>query len=357
MRNKGFTLMELLAVIIILGVLLTITILSVNSILNDSKKSLSNVQRKQIEAAAEIYHLQEGIKKNEECVDISDLISMGYIESNDVIDPKTRETLPGSVNIKYESYKYSYEYQENSCPISFATDSWETIIRNVKAGKGEKYRVGDEKTIYLGGEFNKNFTVRLANTSTPSECKASNFSQTACGFVVEFVDVISEQEMNSTATNVGGWRDSAMRKYLNVTASEDGSGTVFNALPEELQNAIADTRVISGHGSTVGEQNFVTEDKLYLLSPREVWGNEASDLIDKYTDWENTRQLDYYEQEIITYNYSSAIKKYDGSADYWWLRSAYSKEISHFWRVGGAGNFSSTYANFTHSVAPAFRLS
>ena len=38
--------------------------------------------------------------------------------------------------------------------------------------------------------------------STPDECKTEGFSQTACGFVVEFTDVITKHTMNSTSTNV-----------------------------------------------------------------------------------------------------------------------------------------------------------
>ena len=72
--------------------------------------------------------------------------------------------------------------------------------------------------------------MRVANNTTPAECNDSNFSQTACGFVVEFADIVESRQMNSTATNVGGWRDSAMRTYAN--------GAFFNNLPEDLRNVI-----------------------------------------------------------------------------------------------------------------------
>ena len=84
----------------------------------------------------------------------------------------------------------SYEYQEDTCPsLSFSDDSWDTIAANVKAGRGEMYEVGDTKEVTLSGAVNGTFTVRVANTSTPKECKGAGFSQTACGFVVEFEDI------------------------------------------------------------------------------------------------------------------------------------------------------------------------
>ena len=49
-----------------------------------------------------------------------------------------------------------------------------------------------------------------------------------------------------------------MRTYVN--------GTIFNSLPSDLQNVIVSTKGISGHGSTQGETNFETQDKLYLLN-------------------------------------------------------------------------------------------
>ena len=91
---------------------------------------------------------------------------------------------------------------------SFANDSWETIAENVK--NGIMYNVGDTKEVTLTGEWAGTYTIRIANNSTPDECKTEGFSQTACGFVVEFVDIITNHVMNSTNTNLGGWPASEM---------------------------------------------------------------------------------------------------------------------------------------------------
>ena len=144
-------------------------------------------------------------------------------------------------------------------PVSFESDSWATIAANVKSGNTSKYNVGDTKEVDLG-ELGKH-TVRISNMSA---CE-SETSETACGFVVEFADIITKQKFNSTNTNVGGWRDSELRTYVN--------GTIYNALPSDLQNVISTTKVISGHGKTSGETNFETQDKLYLLNAQEVWSN------------------------------------------------------------------------------------
>ena len=230
----------------------------------------------------------------------------------------------------------------------FATDSWSTIIANVKAGNGSEYKVGSTKEVDLGTTYGTH-TLRIANTSTPSECSGTGFSQSACGFVLEFADVITTHTMNDTKTNVGGWPASSMYTFVN--------NDIYNAIPSEIKNAIIDTTVVSGHGNTSGETNFTSTDKLYLLSTAEVWSQGSSNTISTDTARDVTRQLDYYKNlGTSTSNYSGAIKKNGTSDSYWWLRAAYSNYASGFFIVGSGGDWGNDYANSTNGVAPAFRL-
>ena len=225
----------------------------------------------------------------------------------------------------------------------FATDSWSTIIANVKAGNGSEYAIGSTKEVNLGSTYGTH-TLRIANTSTPSECSGTGFSQSACGFVLEFADIITEHAMNDTNTNVGGWPATSMRTFVN--------NDIYNAIPSEIKNAIIDTTVVSGHGREDAE-NFTSTDKLYLLSTAEVWSNGQS--CDTARD--NTRQLDYYKNlGTSTSNYSGAIKKSESSAVLWWLRAAYSIYTNNFLTVNDHGGWRSDDAYATRGVAPAFRL-
>ena len=79
---------------------------------------------------------------------------------------------------------------------SFATDSWETIISCVETGNTSAYQVGNTRTITLGNGFGTH-TLRVSNNTTPSECSSAGFSQSACGFVVEFADIISNYYFTS----------------------------------------------------------------------------------------------------------------------------------------------------------------
>ena len=239
------------------------------------------------------------------------------------------------------------EYIPKVNPVSFSSDSWDTIISAVKKGNISKYNVGDTKTIDMGTYGTH--TLRIANTSTPSECSRTGFSQTACGFVLEFADIITTHVMNGTNTNVGGWPASEMYTFVN--------NDIYNSLPSDLKSAIIDTTVVSSHGSE-DTANFTSTDKLYLLAPGEVWSDWKTSSGASYdTAKDLTRTLDYYTaQGVTTSSYSEAIKK-NGTSNYpWWLRSAISTINANFYFVRISGDWDGIDAYSTSGVAPAFRL-
>ena len=233
---------------------------------------------------------------------------------------------------------------------AFRDDSWTTIANNVRSGNTSLYNIGDTKKITVDGT---NYTVRLANNSTPSECDGTDFSQTACGFVVEFVDIIKQDSMLMSS-----WDASSPRKYIN--------GSFYNNLPSELKNIIISTKAISGTYK-IGTIETTT-DKIYLLSPREVWGNITTG----DTSYNNNRQLDYYKNLGLTAtNYGGAIKKYNGTDSSWWLRSAYNSRYTlallsdiiaapsgcEFFAVTSTGNSEAIYSEGNYlGISPAFRI-
>ena len=228
----------------------------------------------------------------------------------------------------------------------FATDSWEAIIAKVKAGNGSEYKVGSTKEVNLGSTYGTH-TLRIANTSTSSECSTTGFSQTACGFVLEFVDIITLHKMNDTAINVGGWPATSMRTFVN--------NDIYNAIPDEIKKVIIDTTTMSGHGSTTKEKNFISTDKLYFLSGKEIY----SDFNSEYDTAKTlTRQLDYYANNgITTSNSAGTIKKYQTTAKCWWLRTASSTTNFSFHvmlNIGG-WNYAASGDN-NCGVSPAFRI-
>ena len=272
---------------------------------------------------------------------------------NDATVVKAKSSVNGTLTVTLNKTATEAVTEEYTCKLefnaverdtigkeipAFQKDSWATIAANVKSGNTSKYNVGDTKEVDLGSLGTH--TVRISNMSA---CTTET-SETACGFVVEFADIITKQPFSSTDTNVGGWRDSELRTYVN--------GTIYNALPSDLQNIIATTKVISGHGDNAGETNFETQDKLYLLNAQEVWSTNDYD-----TSVGTSKQLDYYKnQGVTTSSYAGAIKKYNGRNSYWWLRSAFSIADGNFLIVTDYGNWDSSYAGNSNGVSPVFRI-
>ena len=231
----------------------------------------------------------------------------------------------------------------------FELDSWTTIATNVRNGNTGDYNVGDTKEVNLGTTYGTH-TLRIANTTTPSECSTSGFSQTACGFVLEFADIITTYETNDTDTNVGGWPASSMYDFVNYD--------IYNSLPSDLKSTIIDTTVVSSHGSTNGE-NFTSIDKLYLLSLKEVYSDWSTNSYSSYDSAKDlTRTLDYYiNKNVTSSDDSETIKKYKTTDSWWWLREAHSNYDHSFFIVPTDDySYLSNYANTSGGVSPAFRI-
>jgi hypothetical protein len=271
------------------------------------------------------------------------------------------EELPEATTIT-TSLEPQYVQADSSAipkPELFADGTWSQIVDTYNSGAISSLQTameaGTTREVQLDmnndGTAETTAHVRIANLSTPAECSTTGFSQTACGFVIEFSDVITTHVMNSTNTNVGGWPASSMRTYVN--------SDIYNTLPTELKSKIIETTVVSGHGSNSGETNFTSTDRMYLLSTKEVWGKAGTSNIINYDTAETeTRQLDYYSyKNVTTSSYSGAIKKnLSGSASIWWLRSATSTDTSNFFYMYSSGDWKRSNANAMYGVSPAFRI-
>ena len=163
--------------------------------------------------------------------------------------------------------------------------------------------------------------------------------------------------MRDTNTNVSGYPATLVYDYLK--------NTLYIQLPSDLQTVIKPTRVISGYGNNgTDTSNFTTTDKLYLLSSEEVYGIDDGQYHFYDTAYGTSHQLEYYSNNGVTYSTSSwngtnldkAIKQYNSSNTWWWLRPAYSDHSDTFAGVRDNGGWLYSNARNTDGVAPAFRI-
>ncbi|MEE3343358.1 MAG: prepilin-type N-terminal cleavage/methylation domain-containing protein [Bacilli bacterium] len=85
LNNKGFSLIELLAVLVILIAIMSIAMPSISSSLERNKDKQTKAKKALIESAAELYvtdHKNE--VSNNDCITIDTLINEGYLEDDEI---------------------------------------------------------------------------------------------------------------------------------------------------------------------------------------------------------------------------------------------------------------------------------
>ena len=119
MNKKGFTLTELLGVIVILAIIAIIAFPSVLGLLNSSQNETDTAMQNFAITAARNYvndnmdsypKALEGQTKTYSNLKIQTLLDEGYISSTTISSEKNCEMLNDEIKITSDSVKYSYEY-------------------------------------------------------------------------------------------------------------------------------------------------------------------------------------------------------------------------------------------------------
>ncbi len=133
--KKGFTLVEMLAVIVIIGIIATIAFISTTAVANSSKEKAYNTKIASIESAA-IKYIQDNPREIPSggtiSVSVTDLLDAGYIvndknsakdnkcpsgSSSCVINPKdtSKELTTCEVSIKVKNKRYKATFNAKVC--------------------------------------------------------------------------------------------------------------------------------------------------------------------------------------------------------------------------------------------------
>ena len=143
----------------------------------------------------------------------------------------------------------------------------------------------------------------------------------------------SQWEMNDAPTNAGGWERSELRRKMN-------SGEIWNLLPSEFQSKVRAVSKLTNNAGGMGGVPSRTDDKLFLLSSTEIWGD---------VDADGSQYELYTGLGVDSSNYSALASRY-----IWCTRSIDAKGSRSFKRVLEDGSCYVDSANYSYDLRPAF---
>ena len=109
---SGFTLIEMIGVIIVLSIIALIVYPTIGKIITTNKTKAYEKQIEVIEDAASNWLIEnEGkLRDNAYALPINDIVSSGFVEENELINPINNEPLTGCVFITWRKNIKQYEY-------------------------------------------------------------------------------------------------------------------------------------------------------------------------------------------------------------------------------------------------------
>lgn len=115
MNKKGFTLIELVGIIALLGIIFLVTYTEVNKSIDKSNNELYQAQLSNIKASAQDWtadHINELPENDGDSIQVtlSELKQGGYIESN-IENPKTKKQLSDTIYVKITKKNDNYLYE------------------------------------------------------------------------------------------------------------------------------------------------------------------------------------------------------------------------------------------------------
>ena len=245
-KRKGFTLAELLAVIVILGIITSITVPIVTDQIDKYKTKVCVTQYDNILNAARSYgadHLTELGKSK--TITLRTLNDGGYIDASNMKDPITKNTISQDLKIIIEKVGKKYKYFLSNNEDIGCKDDYKNFYDKNSLFTGipsKEYRQGD-KVEYLGykwlvmkdngetvriimngylssDDLNKNKPKDVIATATNEGmeiCDETNLSNTYCSVNVEDSYNYQKSIIKPTIEN---WIDEKMTQYGYTKGAE-----------------------------------------------------------------------------------------------------------------------------------------
>ena len=199
-------------------------------------------------------------------------------------------------------------------------DSWETIAANVENGTATSvYDVGTFKMLDITNSDGSTESIPMEIVAHNHDDKADGTGKATLTFLAKNL-LNKSMGIDSDSSSRWGWTATDARKWLN--------GEFLTTLPSDLQTAITMVSKLSDNGytSTLTSSIITTQDKVWIPSYSEVISTQTTII---------GEQGELY--PCFSDDNSRIRKLVGGSADDWWLRTAYEKNNKNYYYVNGQG--------------------
>ena len=321
--KKGFTLLEMLAVIVVISILSLIILPNITGQLADKKEEISKVSQKIILSAAELYANETG--NTYQTITINDLVEAGKLEQP-IIDQKTGKEISLTKEI-------SIDASGNACIVGI--DGCDRITC-------KKYENGT--AIYYnpetGKKCNNDYIEKNSTTGTKSGCmKWYAFNDNDKSSTVNVIldhNTTTGVIYNSTGNN------SEMKEVK--TRLENGTKDWNNDLNPRLIEANEIAKITGHQTFDASKEN---QEWFYLDSNNQTQTASSTNK-SKYA-W-----LFDYTYECTSYGCNTS----DSSNYGYWTSTSYKDNSTSAWRVDRNGNLRTNDVTFTGlGVRPVITIS
>ena len=338
LNNKGFTLVELLAVIVILIAIMSIAIPSINSAINRNKETQNKQRIKMLESAALEYVNDEINNGSFNCINLNTLLDKGYISSEELKDADGNNF---NGYMKYNGNEYKYVTSGNCDNSSESINNDNDAYINKKLELGDYVSMTPTKTIYTTETSETGYTS--TQTIYPSEL---NVWRVIRKNVDKSVDVISDKVSSTTVyfyaktgyKNFVGYLNFLAAQYKNETYTSKTRYFGYNGQTEYIEDDSKFTHPAPWTCSTGSSCNSVESqgggDTLYQTDynlVNDVYGSlvgrkATNNTVVRY--WMASRN--YYYADASNYYYMGRIIYTDGS-----IRPTDHYRAIHLYYAGG----------------------
>ena len=232
--------------------------------------------------------------------------------------------------VTFEQFGQVHKAPSLTEPV-FEDNTWEQIIKACQTNTvPDTWEVGDQKAMTIGEEEHM---ITIIGKSHDTYSSGANVG-TKAPLTFQLVDSLATKyPMHSSRTNL--YTESDM---FNTTLD-----SLATLMPEIVYDSTAPVWKQTAEGGTEDPSNITENgESVFLLSETEVFGTISNSYSGEGT------QYAYYAAG------NSKVKKVNGTATNWWLRSPDKETSTRYCRVSSSGSVGDYYANTEYGISYAF---